>query len=143
MKGGIDMRERMKEKQTVFIIIAVSVVCLLLAAALWMNAQSRNANNPVLDEPIPTEAPVYVAEEDEEEADEAEEYLQDEPGPAYDIGAQAGEFFNQSIDFAADFWQGFDEATGASEWASERWAEGRERFREWTEGRGEEEDEAE
>jgi len=55
--------------------------------------------------------------------------------PAYYSGVQAGEFFNDSIDAATDFLHGFNEMTGASEWARERWTSARVRINEWNASR--------
>ena len=50
---------------------------------------------------------------------------------AHDIGVQAGELFLYSRDTIIDFWNGFDEATGASDWARAHWDSGRERMSGW------------
>lgn len=52
---------------------------------------------------------------------------------AYEFGVSTGEFFNDSRDAVADFWHGFDDTTGASDWAREHWENGRDRFEAWQE----------
>jgi len=50
---------------------------------------------------------------------------------AYEAGMSAGEILIESIDALIDFWNGFDEATGASDWVRDRFADGKERVNEW------------
>jgi len=52
---------------------------------------------------------------------------------AHDIGVQTGEILITSRDAIINFWHGFDESTGASDWAKEQWASGRERMTGWLE----------
>jgi len=53
------------------------------------------------------------------------------PFSAYDAGWNTGEFFIESRDAVTDFFQGFNEATGALVWARERWDSGKERVTRW------------
>jgi hypothetical protein len=67
-------------------------------------------------------APVIVETED------GSEY-----SAAHDFGARTGEILIFSRDAMIDFWNGFDETTGASDWARAHWDSGRERMTEWVE----------
>ena len=83
--------------------------------------------------PVPAveyaEEPEYViAETADESVSIADESLYT---AAHDIGVQAGELFLNSRDTVIDFWNGFDEATGASDWARAHWDSGRERMSGW------------
>jgi len=50
---------------------------------------------------------------------------------AYDLGMQAGQFINESVDILSDLWQGFNETTGASVWAREQWESGKNLVNSW------------
>jgi len=67
-------------------------------------------------------APVIIETENESEY-----------SAAHDIGARTGEILIFSRDAMIDFWNGFDETTGASDWARAHWDTGRERMTEWVE----------
>ena len=54
---------------------------------------------------------------------------------AYYLGVQAGEIFIESRDAFAEFLQGFNYTTGASEWASDTWTNVVDRFNEWNANR--------
>ena len=73
-------------------------------------------------EPVEEPATVIVETEDESEY-----------SAAHDFGARTGEILILSRDAMIDFWNGFDETTGASVWARAHWDSGRERMTEWVE----------
>jgi len=50
---------------------------------------------------------------------------------AYEAGLSTGELIIISRDAVISFWHGFNEATGASEWAKEKWESGKDRVSEW------------
>ena len=51
----------------------------------------------------------------------------------YDIGVQTGVAIIETRDAIVNFWHGFDEATGAADWARTRWDNGLERINMWLE----------
>ena len=92
---------------------------------------SQQASQPVLK---PVEAPVYAVEENENSIEEDRlEESEDVSAPSspYGTGVQTGELFIETRDAVTDFLQGFNEATGATIWARERWESGKERVGRW------------
>jgi hypothetical protein len=85
--------------------------------------------------PEPAEEPAYNDEatgdniENNSETPENDSLL----SSAFKAGVQTGELFIESRDAVVDFFQGLNEATGASVWVRERWDSGRERVSRWFE----------
>ena len=86
---------------------------------------------PPVAEPVPTPAPPPEVEPVEEPSDIKTPANDSENASAYDAGLETGAALNESLDLLIDFWHGFNEATGASEWARERLDSGLDAFAEW------------
>jgi hypothetical protein len=85
--------------------------------------------------PEPAEDPAYITDstagniEDNSDSSESGSML----SAAYDAGVQTGEIFIDTRDVVVDFFQGLNEATGATVWARELWDSSRERVTGWLE----------
>jgi len=131
-------------------VMLVHTIIFIGIIAAIATSNSRNAHDSTMNEQIPppvqpivelsVEDPISqpATEESVPQPAVEEPYLSiSEPADdslntaAHDIGVQTGELFNDSRDAVVDFWHGFDDVTGASDWAKALWDSGRERANQW------------
>lgn len=87
--------------------------------------------------PEPPEEPVdesiYMIEEAEDNIEDKSVSSENDStlSAAYDAGLQTGVLLNESLVAVTNFFQGVNEATGASVWVRDKWDSGRERINRW------------
>jgi len=140
---------------------AAMLVHTIVFIGIIMAGNAKNSSDNVLSDRVPPTAPQPVfasaetpvlqieaavtepveehAEEPVKQKEESNVASKDESAyeMAYEIGVQTGVVFNETRNKLVSFWHGFDEATGASDWAKDKWDSGKERMSEWLDEREE------
>ena len=139
---------------------AAMLVHTIVFVGIIIAGNTKNSSDAVLSDKVPppasqpvlasVEAPTSQIEEIEEvvkepveepakQKEESNEESKDDPAyeMAFEIGVQTGVAFNETREALVRFWHGFDEATGASDWAKDKLDSGIERVNEWLDERDE------
>jgi len=113
------------------LIIGVAVLHSVIFIIVIATANSSNSPSEIVADP-PQQPPLLVAVDD---TDVINDELTDDAGltAALEAGIAAGEMFITSKDALIDFLKGFDEATGATDWAKEHLESGLDWFNAWLE----------
>jgi hypothetical protein len=132
-------------RKAVTIVLSVMLVHTLIFVGIFAGLRTGNSTD-VLEPahpphhalqpmPDPVEEPAQINNDTTDSIEDNSEPSESDStqSAAYDAGIQAGEILNDSIDAVVGFFQGLNEATGATVWAREQWDSGRERVSRWIE----------